>query len=180
MPSIRKKTYFYLLSALLILLTACGPAVALEETAQGGASPEQVVESFLEDLNAALNDPSLDDVEVRRGWAERLAGYFAPSERVDQRVALGEMLAGFVVNARRPVVGERMVMELTYTTVDELSRTEETALVEVVDGAFVLRWLNAEGEPLRERSGNIMEIIGQTSGGLPVLRVGAQWFLTEG
>jgi hypothetical protein len=73
-----------------------------------------------------------------------------------------------------------MVMELTYTTVDELSRTEETALVEVVDGAFVLRWLNAEGEPLRERSGNIMEIIGQTSGGLPVLRVGAQWFLTEG
>jgi hypothetical protein len=164
----------------LFLLSACGQPVALEETAQGGASPEQVVESFLEDLNAALNDPSLDEIEVRRGWAERLAGYFAPSERVDQRIAMGEMLAGFVVTSRQPVVGDRMVMELTYSTVGVLSRTDETALVEVVDGAFILRWLNAEGDLLRERTGSVMDIIGQTSGGLPVLRVGAQWFLTEG
>ncbi len=166
--------------AILIMLTACGQPVALEETAQGGASPEQVVESFLEDFNAALNDPLLDEVDVRRGWAERLAGYFAPSERIDQRIAIGEMLVGFVVTSRQPVVGERMVMELTYSDVEEIQRSDDTALVEVTDGVFVLRWINAEGEPLRERSGNIMDIIGQTGGGLPVLRVGAQWFLTEG
>jgi hypothetical protein len=163
-----------------LLLTACGQTVALEETAQGGASPEQVVESFLEDFNAALNDPSLDEPDVRRGWAERLAGYFAPSERIDQRTAMGDMLVGFVASSRQPVVGERMVLELTYSDVEVIDRTDNTALVEITDGAFLLRWLNAEGEPLRERSGNIMDIIGQTSGGLPVLRVGAQWFLTEG
>lgn len=170
----------FLLIHCLLLLTACGQTVALEETAQGGASPEQVVESFLEDLNAALNDPSLDQVDVRRGWAERLAGYFAPSERVDQRTAMGDMLVGFVASSRQPVVGERMVMELTYSNVEVLQRDANTALVEITDGTFVLRWLNATGEPLRERSGSIMEVIGQPSGGLPVLRVGAQWFLTEG
>jgi hypothetical protein len=165
---------------LLLVLSACATAPALDETAQGGPTPEAVVESFLEDLNAALNDPALDQVEVRRGWAERMAGYFAPSERVDQRTVLGEMLAGFVLNSRQPVVGERMMMELRYDAVEVVRRDEGEAQVAIINGTFVLRWLNGNGEPLRERTGNLMDVIGQTSGSLPVLRVGAQWFLTEG
>ncbi len=170
---------------LLLLLTLAGCAAPPVDSGDdavvgvGRSSPEAAVDGFLEDLNRAMQDPSLASAEKRRGWAERLAGYFAPGERIDQRAAFIDMLAGFADTAQNPVIGTRAALAITYTRVELISREGDEALVRVVDGAFDLRWLDAQGEILRERTGGLTEIIGQTSGGLPVLRVDGLWFLTE-
>lgn len=172
-----------LMAALLtisLLLAACGPATEASTVGLGGSSPEAVVEDFVEDLNAALQDAQLAAPDVRRSWAERLSSYFAPSERADQRVAMREMLDGFLASSRRPVVGERLSFALTHNGMERISSSADEALVRVVDGVIVLRWLAADGQVLRERTGSLMGVLGQTSGGLPVLRVNGVWFLTEG
>lgn len=181
-PRLFLHTLLLLLSLLLITAgCAVAPDATIDESAgRGGSSPEQVVESFVEDLNKALADKNLAEASVRRSWAERLASYFAPSERIDQRTAMGEMLAGFVDGAQRPVVGSTLSLSITFTRIELLSRSDDKALVAIVDGTLLARWRDDKGELLRERSAGLMDVIGQTSGGLPVLRVGSQWFLTEG
>lgn len=172
-----------LLAALLLtalLLAGCGAEPAAEELiGVGGGSPQQVVESFLEDLNEALSD-QLDDPDVRRAWAERLASHFAPSERADQRASMATMLAGFAASAASPAVGSRATLELSWTRIDLVGQDGERARVRVVDGVMTLRFLNEEGEVIRERSAGITDVIGQEGGWLPALRVGTSWFMTEG
>lgn len=146
----------------------------------GGSTPNDVVESFLEDLNQALRDPSLADSGARRAWAERLASHFAPSERTDQRLVMSEMLAGFAASAANPAVGSRATLELSFTGTEIIRQSEGRALVRVVDGVLTLRFLDAEGLVLRTRTAGLTEVIGQTSGGLPTIQVGSGWFLTEG
>lgn len=169
-----------LLVLLSLALTACGPADAAGDMGLGGSSPEAVVEDFVEDLNEALQDTTLRAPETRQRWADRLASYFAPSERADQRLAMREMLDNFVASSRRPVIGERITFELTHNGMERITSSADEALVRVVDGTLVVRWLDAEGQVLRERIGGLTDVIGQTSGGLPVLRVDGVWFLTEG
>ncbi|NJN15807.1 MAG: hypothetical protein HC822_05725 [Oscillochloris sp.] len=174
---------FLPLFALLALLGACSaPAVAVadEEAGRGGGSPEQVVDSFVESLNLALRDPSLNDPNVRRTWSERLASYFAPSERVDQRTVFAGMLSRFATTAQQPFVGERVSLEIIYTRTEVIAQDERSAEVSLVDGTIELRWLDDSGNILRGRSSNLMDLIGGGRAGLPVLRVGNQWFLTEG
>ncbi|NTV65515.1 MAG: hypothetical protein HGA65_18550 [Oscillochloris sp.] len=149
-------------------------------TGVGRSSPEAAVDGFLEDLNFALRDPSLITTETQRSWAERLAGYFAPGERLDQRVAFSEMLAGFADTIQNPVVGAKATLEITYSRLELISRNGDSALVRVVDGSFHLRWLNVQGDVVRERTGGLTDVIGQQSGGIPVIQVDRLWFLTEG
>jgi hypothetical protein len=166
---------------LLLLLSACGAVVSNAElVGSGGASPRQVVESFLEDLNAALGDPDLAEPEVRRAWAERLSSHFTPSERADQRAALGAMLARFVASTADPVVGTRATLELSFSGTELIEQGEGRALVRVVDGQLILRFYDADDEILRERTGGLLELIGERRGGLPTLQVGGSWFMTEG
>jgi hypothetical protein len=169
-----------LLAALLLLLAGCGAEPATSElVGAGGSSPQAVVESFLEDLNQALAAP-LATPDVRRAWAERLAGHFAPSERADQRTAMATMLANFATSAASPAVGTRATLEVTWARMELRSLEGDRALVRVVDGVLVLRFLDADGTVLRERTGGLTDLIGQASGGLPALRVGGSWYLTEG
>ncbi|MEI8306495.1 MAG: hypothetical protein WCF99_05460 [Chloroflexales bacterium] len=179
----RLSTIGYWLSAIIILLTLAGCAApdGLADTniGVGRSSPEAAVDGFLEDLNHALQALNLSDVATRRSWAERLAGYFAPGERIDQRAAFLDMLAGFADTAQHPVVGSKAVLAITYSRVELLSRDGDRAMVRVVDGSFDLRWLNEKGDVIRERTGSLTDVIGQTSGGLPVLRVDKLWFLTD-
>lgn len=172
------------LGALLLVLASLFGCAAVsdggEQPVLGGSSPQEVVENFLEGLNNALKDPNIAQRETRRAWAEQLAGYFAPAERADQRVAMNEMLAGFADSASRPVVGSQVSLEISYNGIELISSSGDQALVRVVDGTLTLRWLDDKGELLRERSGGLTDLIGQRSGGLPVLRVGGSWFMTEG
>ncbi|NTW98078.1 MAG: hypothetical protein HGB28_05955 [Oscillochloris sp.] len=184
-PPHRLSAIGYRLSAILFLLAlvACAaPSDGSASNSAGGvgrSSPEAAVDGFLEDLNSALRDPSLADAAAQQSWAERLAGYFAPDERLDQRVAFSDMLAGFVDTAQNPVVGSKATLEITYSRLELLSRDGDEALVRVVDGSFALRWLDAQGDVVRERTGGLTEVIGQQSGGIPVLQVDGLWFLTE-
>lgn len=173
------KRWVWILCCLWLLVGCAAPA---DDTGLGvgRSSPEAAVDGFLEDLNLALRDPSLTEGATQRSWAERLAGYFAPDERVDQRVAFSEMLAGFADTSRNPIFGNRATLEITYTRIEILSREGNTALVHVVDGSFNLRWLNEQGDVIRERTGGLTEVIGQPSGGIPVIQVDGLWYLTEG
>jgi hypothetical protein len=170
---------------LLFILALAGCAAPTSDSAAdtnigvGRSSPEAAVDGFLEDLNRALQAPTLGDTATRRSWAERLAGYFAPGERIDQRAAFIDMLAGFADTTQHPVVGSKATLAITYSRVELLSRDGDQAMVRVVDGSFELRWLNEKGEVVRERTGGLTEVLGQKSGGLPVLRVDGLWFLTE-
>jgi hypothetical protein len=137
------------------------------------------VDGFLEDLNAALKDANLGNPTTQQIWAERLAGYFAPGERIDQRTAFGDMLASFADTVQHPIVGSKATLEITYSRVELVSHDGGQALVRVVDGSFTLRWLDAQGEVLRERTGSLTEVIGDQSGGIPAIQVDGLWFLTE-
>ncbi|NTU85214.1 MAG: hypothetical protein HGA45_38640 [Chloroflexales bacterium] len=166
---------------LALALVGCGAEPTEQELAgAGGSSPRAVVESFLEDLNLAMADPELAQPNARRVWAERLAGHFAPSERADQRAAIGEMLAGFAASTASPAVGSKATLEITYSGTELIEQQGGRALVRVVNGVLTLRFLDDEGEVLRERTGGLTEVIGQASGGLPTLQVGGSWFMTEG
>lgn len=166
---------------LVLLVAGCAAAPSADEIAgAGGSSPQAVVSSFLEDLNGALAASDLAEPAAQRIWAERLAGHFAPSERADQRAAMAEMLAGFAASTVTPAVGSRATLDLSWTRIDLIEQRGERALVRVVNGVLTLRFLNAEGEVLRERTSGLTEVIGQSSGGLPTLQVGGGWFLTEG
>jgi hypothetical protein len=171
------------LLCLLLLFALAGCAVpdgsAGANVGVGRSSPEAAVDGFLEDLNHAFQSPNLSDIAERRVWAERLAGYFAPSERIDQRAAFLDMLVGFADTTQHPIIGSKAVLAITYSRVELLSRDGDKAMVWVVDGSFDLRWLNEKGEVMRERTGGLTDVLGQASGGLPVLRVDGLWFLTE-
>jgi hypothetical protein len=171
----------FLLVALLSPLGGCGASVSEADLAgAGGGSPRQVVESFLEDLNMALGDAELATPEVRRAWAERLSSHFAPSERADQRVALSAMLARFADGAASPAVGASATLEVSFSGTELIEQREGRALVRVVDGLLTLRFYDEDGELLRERTGGLIELIGENRGGLPTLQVGGSWFMTEG
>ncbi len=164
---------------LLILLVGCAAPADDTGLGVGRSSPEAAVDGFLEDLNLALRDPSLAERVTQQRWAERLAGYFAPSEQLTQRVAFNEMLAGFADTTRNPIFGNRATLEIAYTRIQLLNREGNAALVQVVDGSFNLRWLNEQGDVIRERTGSLTEVIGQQSGGIPVIQVDGLWYLTE-
>lgn len=165
---------------LLLLLAGCAAPPAEESASGGGPTPEGVVDSFIEDLNHALQDPSLGNPNTQHNWAERLAGYFAPGERIDQRAAFSAALAGFADTSTNPVIGSRAELAISYSRVELISRDGNQALVRVIDGSFELRWLDDQGQVLRERSGGLTEVIGLPAAGLPVIEVGGLWFLTEG
>lgn len=177
----RRFTLAGLSLVLALVLGGCAAAPPEQELAGAGSpTPQGAVESFLGVLNEALADPNLGRAEVRRTWSERLASYFAPSERADQRIAMNALLAQYADAASRPAFGSKVELEVTYSVVELISGSGDEALVRVVDGVLALRWLDENGEVVRERSGALMDLIGQSSGGLPVLRVGGSWFMTEG
>lgn len=168
--------------ALCVLLLLAGCAASEDEAELGGAgnpTPQGIVESFLENLNTALKDPNLADPTTRRGLAELLASRFAPSERADQRAVMNSMLAEFAENAASPAVGTRVVLEVSYSSTTILSQDGDEALIGLEEGIITLRWLDDSGEVLRERTRALTEVLGETRGGLPVLRVGSNWYMTE-
>jgi len=177
-PPARRAGLRLCLLALLFLLAGCAAPAVEEEASRGGITPRDVAQSFIEDLNQALA-ADLSDTAVRNRWAEQLASRFAPSERRDQREVMRTMLAGFASSARDPIVGSKVTMEISFERIEWSSTGPDEALVRLVDGAVTLRWLSDSGELLRERTGNLMELLGGGPG-LPVLRVDGQWFLTEG
>src|SRR6266545_2496019 len=106
-----------IISAVLLALAACGvaPDDANRQDESGGGSrygPESVAEHFFKDLQDALKDPALADDTTRSKWAEKLAEYFAPNERDDQRTALNTSLSSFADGMGRLNANQTLTLDV--------------------------------------------------------------------
>jgi hypothetical protein len=183
MNTLHSPVLLILIVLVVAMLSACATATPAQELISGGgSSPEDVTESFFEDLNAALQDADLQDEETRRSWTERLASRFAPSERASRRSLLGQMLADFAF-VRRNEAGERYQVEVLYDQVVLISRDHDRGRVRLIDGKIrITRYRedeNGDQAILSERERPLSEVIGITGDAFPVIRVEQRWFLTE-
>jgi len=177
------------LVCVLLVCGACSPAS--EQAAQqlddpaGGSrfGPESVAENFFKDLHDALQDPKLADDATRSRWAEKLANYFAPNEREDQRVALSTALDDFVSGRGRLEQNESLTIDVRFGDVVKISENGNRALVRLTDASIyilITRTTDRGFVTLYEDDVPLSKIIGDTNGAVPVIRIGRTWFLTEG
>lgn len=169
----------------LALLAGCGEPLEIETgiIGAGGSRPELVAAGFFDDLNEALQDPNITKPETRRTWAERLASYFAPSERVDQRKVIEKTLGTFAFEAGQLAEDQRLIVEVVYTNVELVEQIDNLARVRLTDGRLRLQRLRVSEDDqeqiLFEQERPLAEVIGQEDNIFPVLRVNGRWFITE-
>ncbi len=175
-----------LASLALSLLSACavtpGQNTAQAPSGGGSFSPEAVAQSFFEDLDKALDDPKLADDQQRGVWVERLAGYFAPNERDDQRIALRAALDSFTAGQGKLEPNEELTLDLKIERLEQVYQTGDRAMIRPVNGAIyvlITRTTSAGVRNLYEETVPLEKIIGN-NGTVPVLRIGRSWYLTEG
>jgi hypothetical protein len=170
----------------LCLLSGCaatpGQSPAQAPAGGGSFSPEAVARSFFEDLAEALDDPKLADDQQRGEWVERLAGYFAPNERDDQRIALRTALDSFTIGKSKLEPNENLTLDLKIERLEQVYQTGDHAMIRPVNGAIhvlITRTTSAGIQNLYEETVPLEKIIGN-NGSVPVLRIGRSWYLTEG
>jgi len=168
-------------------LAGCGfGSPAPDQAAQGGggSSPELVTKNFFTDLRDALKDQQQLKNEIKRDqWVERLANYFTPNERDDQRVALSTALENFVGGLDKLEASESLTLEVHFDDVEKLSDDGSRALVRPINGSInilITRTTNNGVFTLYEDKVPLTKIIGDTNGAVPVVRIGRSWYLTEG
>ncbi len=173
------------LCALLVGLVACAeqPDEAVL-AGVGGSTPQYVVISFFEDFNKALKEsPQSDDVR-RRYWTDRLAGYFAPNERVDQREAISLALYTFASGSKQLPEDQRLSLDVSYNNLELVQQETDSARIRLVDGVLRLKITRIAPDgaqiPLRSDERPLGETIGQPDDIVPLVRVNGHWFLTEG
>ena len=178
---------------LLLALTACGAApddTTTQTDAAGGSrfGPESVAENFFKDLRDALKDPALANDAERSKWAEKLADYFAPNERDDQRAAMHTALSSFTDGLKQLGASQTLTLDLRFTNVEKVSDDGEHALVRPVNGNnnasiyLLIAQTNDRGVivPEFEQEIGFEKITGRSDGAIPTIRSGDRWYLTEG
>jgi hypothetical protein len=170
----------------LYFLAACAatPGQSAGQAPPGGGSfsPEAVAQSFFEDLGDALHDQKLADDQQRGAWVERLAGYFAPNERDDQRIALRAALDSFTAGRGKLEPNENLTLDLKIERLEQVYQTGDHAMIRPVNAAIyvLITRTTSEGiQNLYEETVPLEKIIGN-NGSVPVLRIGRSWYLTEG
>lgn len=176
----------HFLLIIVLLLTGCaataGESIDVAPAGGGSFSPETVTKSFFEDLGNALHDPKLADEQQRGAWVERLAGYFAPNERDDQRIALRTALDSFTAGLGKLEPNEELKLDLKIERLEEVSQTGDRAVIRPVNAAIyvlITRTTSAGTQNLYEETVPLEKIIGN-NGAVPVIRIGRSWYLTEG
>jgi hypothetical protein len=179
--------------ALLLALAACGAApgdATPQADAAGGSrfGPESVAENFFKDLRDALKDPALANDAARSKWAEKLANYFAPNERDDQRAAMHAALSSFTDGLKQLDPAQTLTLDLRFTNIEKVSDDGERALVRPVNGAnnasiyLLIAHTDDRGVVIPEFEQDIgfEKITGRSDGAVPTIRIGDRWYLTEG
>lgn len=189
------------LLACLVLLwlsaTACSaPAETDQERVDaGGSSPQDTVTFFFDDLNEALQHPDLSQPETRQSFAEQLASYFAPSERIEQRRLFVASLAQFAENQQTVGENEQWMVHISFANVELAEQEESRARVRLVDAAMHLRLVRHQEqyeevlyeqkrplEAVLQRPTQALtstEQLAPTDWTVDVLQVNGRWFLTE-
>jgi hypothetical protein len=178
---------------LVIALAACGAApgdAATQADAAGGSrfGPESVAENFFKDLRDALKDPALANDSTRSKWAEKLANYFAPNERDDQRAAMHTALSSFTDGLKQLDATQTLILDLRFTNVEKVSDDGQRALVRPVNGPnnasiyLQIAQTNDRGVviPEFEQEIGFEKITGRPDGAVPTIKIGDRWYLTEG
>jgi hypothetical protein len=183
-----RRSILVVATAVLVLfhLSACN-ITPDQTTVQGGQSggsisPDAVARGFFEDLSKALKDPQLSDDKRRGEWVERLAVYFAPNERDDQRIALREALDSFITGLGKLETNEHLTLDLRFEDVEKIEETSNRAVVRPINGAIyvlITRTTDAGVQNIYEETVPLDRLIGN-NGTVPVIRIGRTWYLTEG
>ncbi len=167
-----------------IVLAGCAAASTPQQDRSGGFSPESVAQSFFEDLRQALQDPNLRQAETRSIWAERLAGYFAPVERDDQRVALSRALAAFATDLGQLAPDEAVVFELRgFERVEKISDDGQRAVVRLPAASIymaLMRMTDRGPRTFYEQTIGLDRVTGRADGSVPMINIDGRWYLTEG
>lgn len=171
-----------LLAGLLLLLSACANVEQMSPSLVGGGNtPQDVVTSFVEDFNKALRDPQLDTRTRQNYWADLLASYFAPSERVDQRQNMAQALMTFAGGVDQLDADQKLVVEVTYSGIELSNQHDDRANIRLVDGTLHLRIVrNSDQKTITDVQRPFDATIGQRDGTLPLVQLNGHWFLTEG
>lgn len=181
---LRSLSILLISSLFLTLLSACSEhSDDVLSASPGSSTPQDVVEGFFEDFNEALKEMPESDSVRRRYWADRLAGYFAPNERVDQRDALGLALYTYAMGSQQLAENEKIQFDITYSSLELLQSQDDAAQVRLVEGTIRLRIMRLDGEseiPVRIDERPLGETIGKPDGIIPLVRVNGRWFLSEG
>lgn len=179
---VRRFAYGSLLLCMLVTLAACAnteQGAALVGT--GGTNPQEVVSNFVDDFNKALRDPQLDTRTRQNYWADLLASYFAPNERVDQRQNMSQALATFAAGVDQLEADQKLVVEVTYSGIELANQHDDRASIRLVDGTLHLRIVReSDLKTINDVQRPFDATIGQRDGMLPLVQLNGHWFLTEG
>lgn len=166
---------------MLVLGSGCGILTQPVEPT-GATTPADVAASFLATVNTALEDPTLDQFDTRRRYAEQLAAHFAPSERVRYRQSLQEMLALFAAGKAELPAGQELTLTLEYDDLEVQQLSETEARVRLIGGSLRYRIVeiapNGFREVLLDQQHTLTDVMGLENSTLPILRVEEQWYLT--
>jgi hypothetical protein len=163
--------------------TAEPVADAVVQSGGGGLTPESVTRSFFEDLGRALKDPTLASPAVRETWVERLAGYFAPSERDAQRETIDLALTAFATDRAKLSADEVLTIEIRFDEPRRISGDDTQVLVLMPNASIymqIARVTDRGPVPYYEQPIALERVIGRPGGAIPTIKVGNRWFLTEG
>ena len=182
----RRSAAIFLPLIIMLLLAGCaataGQSIDPAPAGGGSFSPEAVAQSFFDDLRNALDDQKLADDQQRGEWVERLASYFAPNERDDQRIALRTALDNFTAGRAKLEPNEDITFNLKIERLEQVYQTDDRAMIRMVNGTIyvlITRTTSAGTQNLYEETVPLEKIIGN-NGAVPVIRIGRNWYLTEG
>jgi hypothetical protein len=186
--SLRRALRLGLWLAAMLLLCACQSAPPAPSDTPPSAdvrfeTPEAVVQNFLKDLSEALRDRRLTDDDARAAMVERLANYFAPNEREDQREAIGRSLSVFAASLAQLKDDQTLVFEVRgisdFRNFKKIADDGQRALIRA-NGASIYV-LIARGNLVDfEQEVPLDQIIGRSDGTIPTRKIETSWYLTEG
>ncbi|MFN7470941.1 MAG: hypothetical protein ACK5S9_04715 [Roseiflexaceae bacterium] len=179
-------------SILLVLvvfgLVACAtsPAQPLAVTDEvltgGGTSPETTVESFLNDLNKAIKDPTINRTDVRDQWADTLSNYFVPVERPTQRIAIRSSLDNVANGIAQLSADQTVMFEIQFEPARRVNDVEDIVYIEVPNATIdmmISQNSNRGNTTIWKQNESLGYLIGSDENIFPVMRVGSRWYLTE-
>lgn len=176
----RRLVLLVLLGVLGATSTAC--ADPDQVTPIGADSPATAAAGFFSTLNAALQDPTLNTFETRRSYAEQMAAYFPPSERMTYRQTLQEMLAAFAAGKANLPADQELSLVLEYDDLDVRQLSERQATVRLIGGSLRYRLIRTTETGFREvlldRQYTLATVLGLEGGDFPAVQFEGRWYLS--
>lgn len=170
------------------LITACAAspnqplAVTDEVFTGGGTSPETTVESFLNDLNKAIKDPTINRTDVRDQWAETLSNYFVPVERTTQRLAIRSSLDNIANGVAQLSADQSVLFDIQFEPARRVNDVDDIVYIEVPNATIdmmITQNSNRGNTTIWKQNESLGYLIGSDGNVFPVMRVGSRWYLTE-